>query len=87
MVPQTSSPGAAALEYGLTAALVSGAILGALVTLGIELAGVFDSVGGALESSAPADGGSGDTTDNEGGLTGGAACVSSNCPTRSRPGL
>ena len=40
--------GATAIEYGLLAALVSIAAVGAMTTLGTNLSGTFTSVGGSL---------------------------------------
>jgi pilus assembly protein Flp/PilA len=40
--------GATAIEYGLIAALVAIAIVGALTILGTDLAGLFGTVSGAL---------------------------------------
>ena len=44
--------GAAAIEYGLIAGLVSVAILGVLGTLGTSLNTIFDAVATALEGAA-----------------------------------
>ena len=40
--------GATAIEYGLIAALIAVAIIGAVTTVGTELSGTFSTVGGAL---------------------------------------
>ena len=44
--------GATAIEYGLIAALVSVAIIGALTALGTNLSSVFSSVSGSLSTAA-----------------------------------
>jgi pilus assembly protein Flp/PilA len=44
--------GATALEYGLIAALVSVAAIGALKGLGTSLNGIFTTVSGQLDSAA-----------------------------------
>ena len=41
--------GATAIEYGLIAALISVAIIGAATTLGTKLGSTFDSVSGQLK--------------------------------------
>jgi pilus assembly protein Flp/PilA len=41
--------GATAIEYGLIAALISVAIIGAATTLGTKLSSTFDSVSGQLK--------------------------------------
>jgi pilus assembly protein Flp/PilA len=43
--------GATALEYGLIAALVSVAIIGALTQLGGALSGIFNEVGGRMDTA------------------------------------
>ncbi|MGY2075957.1 Flp family type IVb pilin [Blastococcus sp. SYSU DS0828] len=43
--------GATAVEYGLMVGLIAVAIIAAVVTLGDELSGLFDSVGGELEKA------------------------------------
>ena len=46
--------GATAIEYGLIAALVSVAAIGALSAMGTSLTGIFDKVSGQLiEAAAP----------------------------------
>jgi len=44
--------GAAAIEYGLLAALIAGVIIVAVLALGKTLCGVFTSLGTALTNSA-----------------------------------
>ena len=46
--------GATAIEYGLIAALVSVAAIGALTAMGGSLTTMFTSVSGALDSAIPA---------------------------------
>ena len=46
--------GATAIEYGLIAALVAVAIIGAATTLGTNLAGVFTRIANKLAGVAPA---------------------------------
>lgn len=46
--------GATAIEYGLIAALVSIAAILAMQALGTSLSGMFTSVSGKLDESAPA---------------------------------
>lgn len=43
--------GATAIEYGLIAALISVAVIGAVSMVGEELGNVFNSVGGTLGDS------------------------------------
>lgn len=43
--------GATAIEYGLIAALVAVAIIGALTTLGTEISATFDEVGTAVSNA------------------------------------
>ncbi|RFU12937.1 Flp family type IVb pilin [Rhodobacteraceae bacterium W635] len=43
--------GATAIEYGLIAALVSVAIIGALTTLGTDLGGIFGDVSTELQDA------------------------------------
>ncbi|WP_206018279.1 Flp family type IVb pilin [Roseovarius nitratireducens] len=43
--------GATAIEYGLIAALVSVAIIGALTTLGTDLGGIFGDVSTELQGA------------------------------------
>ncbi len=43
--------GATAIEYGLIAALVSVAAIGALTAMGVSLKGMFESVSGALNTA------------------------------------
>lgn len=43
--------GATAIEYGLIASLISVAIVAALLVLGPQLRGVFETVSGALSGS------------------------------------
>ncbi len=67
--------GATAIEYGLIAALVSVAAIGALTAMGGSLNQIFTSVSGTL-GSAVTEGSTGDTTggttgDTTGGTTGG----------------
>lgn len=45
--------GATAIEYGLIAALVSVAAIGALTAMGGSLTTMFTSVSGALDSAIP----------------------------------
>jgi pilus assembly protein Flp/PilA len=40
--------GATAIEYGLTAALIAVAAVGAMTTLGTDLSGIFTTVGNDL---------------------------------------
>lgn len=49
--------GATAIEYGLIASLIAVAIVAALMTLGTDLKGVFETVSDKLDTSAPAAGG------------------------------
>lgn len=46
--------GATAIEYGLIAALVSVAAIGALTAMGGSLTTMFTSVSGALDNALPA---------------------------------
>lgn len=46
--------GATAIEYGLLAALISVAAMGAMTTLGTGLSDIFGGVGGKLTASKPA---------------------------------
>ncbi|WP_086639952.1 Flp family type IVb pilin [Acetobacter okinawensis] len=46
--------GATAIEYGLIAALISVAIIGAVSALGTDLKSVFTSVGSTLSSASTA---------------------------------
>ncbi len=43
--------GATAIEYGLIAALVAVALIGALTTLGGSLTGIFERVAGQLDAA------------------------------------
>ncbi len=43
--------GATAIEYGLIAALVAVALIGALTTLGDSLTGIFNRVSGQLDAA------------------------------------
>lgn len=54
--------GATAIEYGLLAALVSVAIIGAVSTLGTQLDTTFDSIATDLEEANTEDDGSGTGT-------------------------
>lgn len=44
--------GATAIEYGLIAALVGVALIGALTALGTDLGNLFNSIGTTLQSAA-----------------------------------
>ena len=46
--------GATAIEYGLLAALISVAAMGAMTTLGTGLSDIFSGVGSKLTASKPA---------------------------------
>lgn len=68
----TEESGATAIEYGLIAALVSVAAIGALRSYGASLANLFGAVDGALEtaqstkpSSPPTSGGGGGCSTGE----------------------
>jgi pilus assembly protein Flp/PilA len=50
-----SQRGATALEYALVLAFVAVAVLGALTTLGTELTGAIETVGGNVSEAADAD--------------------------------
>lgn len=52
--------GATAIEYGLIAALVAIALIGALGALGDSLDGMFTGVSDTLDANAPAAGGEGE---------------------------
>lgn len=45
--------GATAIEYGLIAALVAVAIIGALTALGVDLTAIFTGVSGELRDATP----------------------------------
>lgn len=47
--------GATAIEYGLIAALVAVAIIGALTALGTDVTGVFNSISTEVENATPAE--------------------------------
>ena len=47
--------GATAIEYGLIAALVAVAAIGALTTLGGEISGTFGEVSDTLKAAMPAE--------------------------------
>ncbi len=44
--------GATAIEYGLIAAFIGIAIIGAVAAVGTSIAGVFSSIGSTLEAAA-----------------------------------
>lgn len=46
--------GATAIEYGLIAALVAVAIIGAATTLGTDLSALFTGISGKLTAATPA---------------------------------
>ena len=48
--------GATAIEYGLIAALVAVAIIGALAALGVDLTAIFTGVSGELQDATPTPG-------------------------------
>ncbi len=48
--------GATAIEYGLIAALIGAALIGALSTLSGEISTLFGDIGDAIRDGAPADG-------------------------------
>jgi len=50
---RTNEDGATAIEYGLIAALVAIALIGALNALGTSLDGMFTGVSGTLDANAP----------------------------------
>lgn len=45
--------GATAIEYGLIAALIAVAIIGAVTTLGGSLTDIFERISGRLDGAAP----------------------------------
>lgn len=49
----TSENGATAIEYGLIAALVAVAIIGALTALGVDLTALFTGVSDELQDATP----------------------------------
>lgn len=49
----TGESGATAIEYGLIAALVAVAIIGALTALGVDLTALFTGVSDELQSATP----------------------------------
>lgn len=48
--------GATAIEYGLIAALIGAALIGALGTLSGEISGLFGDIGDAIRDGAPTEG-------------------------------
>jgi pilus assembly protein Flp/PilA len=48
--------GATAIEYGLIAALIAVAIIGAVTTLGESLTDIFGRISGRLDDAAPNEG-------------------------------
>ena len=49
----TKDDGATAIEYGLIAALVAVAIIGALTALGVDLTALFTGVSDELQDATP----------------------------------
>ena len=60
-------PGATAIEYGLIAALIAVAAMGAMSTLGEELEGTFGDVESSLEAGRAAGAGGGGSSTSTGG--------------------